>query len=301
MKSSSAKKNMNQANALGSRPITRKNLPKLRLRSFDGWFTATRGITTVSDVVSEWENLVPGGANLTQSTANARPALTTVNGKTAIDFDGATGRGAASDFVAEGAMLDDIGTGDFYVGMVINCDPMPLSTQTLITKANGTGNSQWQFLIQADTTGGVGDDEVGVQLQHVQTSPVISATTFFTTSEILFVDKTTFIELVKTGDTIKVFSNGTLVETASAQSKDFTANGDMKISQGGGSSPFDGVLCEFICKKGAMPDKTRQIIEAQMAEKWNLNSARATSKRGRASGFNSLPVSNKFRNKPPRF
>ena len=298
MKSSSAKKNMNQANALGSRPITRKNLPKLRLRSFDGWFTATQGVTTVSNVVSVWNNLVPGGANLTQSTANARPALTTVNGKTAIDFDGASGRGAASDFVTEGAMLDDIGTGDFYVGMVINCDPMPFSQQTLITKANGTGNSMWQFLIQGDSAG---DDEVGVQLQHIQTSPTISATTFFTTSETLFEDKTAFIELVKTGDTLKVFSNGTLIETASAQSKDFDADGDMKISQGSGSNPFDGVLCEFICKKGAMPDVTRQVIEAQMAVKWNLNSARATSKRGRASGFNSLSADNRFRNRPPRF
>ena len=297
MKSSSIKKIVRQALTLGSRKISIRNLPKLRLRDFDGWFTATRGVTTVSDVVSEWDNLVPGGANLTQSTANARPALTTVNGKTAIDFDGASGRGAASDFVTEGAMLDDIGTGDFYVGMVINCDPMPFSTQTLITKSNGTGNSMWQFLIQGDSAG---DDEVGVQLQHITSSPV-QATTFFTTSETLFVDKTTFIELVKTGDTLKVFSNGTLIETASAQSKDFDADGDMKISQGSGSNPFDGVLCEFICKKGAMPDKTRQIIESLMAEKWNLNSARATSKRGRASGFNSLPASNRFRNKPPRF
>jgi hypothetical protein len=298
MKSSSIKKIVRQALTLGSRKISIRNLPKLRLRDFDGWFTATRGVSTVSDVVSEWDNLVPGGANLTQSTANARPALTTVNGKTAIDFDGASGRAAASDFVTEGAMLDDIGTGDFYVGMVINCDSMPISTQTLITKANGTGNSQWQFLIQADTAG---DDEVGVQLQHIQTSPSIVSTTLFLTSEILFVDKTTFIELVKTGDTIKVFSNGTLVITSSAQSKDFDADGDIKISQGSGSSPFNGVLCEFICKKGAMPDKTRQIIESLMAEKWNLNSARATSKRGRASGFNSLPAANRFRNKPPRF
>ena len=201
MKLSAAKKNMTQALSLGSRPITRKNLPKLGLRDFDGWFTATQGVTTVSDVVSEWDNLVPGGANLTQPTANARPALTTVNGKTAIDFDGASGRGAASDFVTEGAMLDDIGTGDFYVGMVINCDPMPISTQTLVTKAQGTGNSQWQFLIQADTAG---DDEVGVQLQHIQSSPSLSVTTFFTTSETLFEDKTTFIELVKTGNTLKV-------------------------------------------------------------------------------------------------
>ena len=297
MKSSAAKKNMNQALALGSRPITRRNLPKLRLRSFDGWFTATRGITTVSNVVSVWANMVPNGANLTQSTANARPALTTVNGKTAIDFDGATGRGAASDFVTEGDMLDDIGTGDFYVGMVINCDPMPFSTQTLITKASGTGNSQWQFLIQGDSAG---DDEVGLQLQHIQSSPSLSVTTFFTTGEILFEDKTTFVELVKTGNTLKVFSNGTLVTTASAQSKDFDADGDLKISQTGGSSPFDGVLCEFICKKGEMPDETRQVIEALMAEKWNLGDARATSKRGRASGFNSLSVDNRFRNKPPR-
>ena len=97
MKNAASKKNMNQALSLGSRPVTRKNLPKVPLRAFDGWFTATNGVTTVSDVVSEWKNLVPGGADLTQSTANLRPALTTINGLTALAPDGASGRGAATD------------------------------------------------------------------------------------------------------------------------------------------------------------------------------------------------------------
>ena len=38
-----------------------------------------------------WANLVSGGANLTQSDADERPALSTINNLTALVFDGDTG------------------------------------------------------------------------------------------------------------------------------------------------------------------------------------------------------------------
>ena len=114
---------MSQALSLGSRPITRKKLPKVKLRDFDGWFTATQGVSTVSSAVSQWDNLVPGGANLTQTTADRRPTLSTINNLTALAFDGDQGsKGSNSDRVAEpagGEMMDGIGTGDFYIAFVI--------------------------------------------------------------------------------------------------------------------------------------------------------------------------------------
>ena len=143
MKTSSAKKNMNQALSLNSRNLTRKKLPKLPLRSFDGWFTATEGVTknllNNPNTVSGWKNLVPGGSDFEKSTSNLQPALTTINGLTALAPDGASGRGAATDVLVEGDMIDNIGTGDFYIAFVISLDALTVASYSILTKA-GTGS-----------------------------------------------------------------------------------------------------------------------------------------------------------------
>ena len=278
MKSSSIKKIVRQALTLGSRPITIRNLPKLRLRDFDGWFTATRGVTTVDDKVSEWDNLVPGGANLTQSTANLQPALSTINGLTALAPDGESGRGAATDVLTEGAMLDDIGTGDFYIGMVYELETAgPFGTRTtIIQKQAGSGSNA--FNIQIST---VLDFRIGASVPY-------------SASSVLELNKTTFLELVRTDGVMKTYVNGTEVKSANFTT-DLSCDGDLKIGES------DMKIGEFICKKGTMPDRTRQVIEALMATKWNIGSVSTQSKRGRASGFGILPATNRFRNKIPRF
>ena len=275
---------MNQANALGSRPITRKNLPKLRLRSFDGWFTATNGITTVSNAVSEWKNLVPGGADLTQSTANLRPALTTINGLTALAPDGESGRGAATDLLTDGDLMDNIGTGNFYLGFVVSIDAFSLNTFNFIQKKQegfGTGNFT---IILGDST--------NKRLRIVNGSTTVIQTDNDSFNE---TDKTYFIEIVRIGTTLTVYKNGENIKQVTDSTDNISQTGDLTIGS------INCKLGEFICKKGTMPDRTRQIIEALMATKWNIGNAPTLSKRGRASGFGILPASNRFRNRPPRF
>ena len=269
---------MNQALSLNSRPITRKNLPKVPLRLFDGWFTATKGVTTVSDAVSEWDNLVPGGANFTQSTANLRPALSTMNGLTALAPDGASGRGAATDVLVEGDMIDNIGTGDFYIGMVYELETAGAFGQrtTIIQKNAGSGSNAFQIQIST-----ILDFRIGASVP-------------FSVSGELELNKTTFLEIVRTDGVMKAYVNGTEVKSATFTT-DLSCDGDLKI----GAS--DMKIGEFICRKGTVPDKTRQMIEALMANKWNIGSASTALARGRAAGFNILPASNRFRNRPPRF
>tara|TARA_R100000005_G_C4959603_1_gene176837 strand:- start:108 stop:959 length:852 start_codon:yes stop_codon:yes gene_type:complete len=283
MKSSSAKKNMNQALSLGSRPITRKNLPKLPLRTFDGWFTATEGITknpfNIPNTVSGWANLVPDGADFAQSTSNKQPQLTTINGLTALAPDGASGRGAATDILVEGDMIDNIGTGDFYIGMVYELETAGSfgSRTTIISKLNGTGSNGFNIQVNAS-----------------QMDWRIGASVHFAASGLDCLDRTIFLEIVRTDGTVKVYENGTEKKSVSF-STDLSCDGDLQI----GAS--DMKIGEFICKKGTMPDRTRQMIEALMATKWNIGSVSTQSKRGRAAGFGSLPASNRFRNRPPRF
>ena len=278
MKASAAKKNMTQALSLGSRPITRKNLPKVPLRNFDGWFTATQGISTVSNAVSEWDNLVPGGANFTQSTANLRPALSTINGLTALAPDGESGRGAATDVLTEGAMLDDIGTGDFYIGMVYELETGgPFGSRTtIIQKQDGSGSNG--FNIQIST---VFDFRIGASVPYG-------------TGSVLELNKTTFLELVRTDGVMKTYVNGTEVKSATFTT-DLSCDGDLKI----GAS--DMKIGEFICKKGTMPDKQRQIIEALMARKWNIGTVSTGLASRKRSGIGVLPSGNLFRNQIPRF
>ena len=277
MKSSSSKKNMHQANALGSRPISRLKIPGLGITAFDGWFTATKGVTSVDDKVTEWRNLVPGGANFTQSTENLRPALSTINGLTALAPDGESGRGAATDVLVEGDMIDNIGTGDFYIGMVYELETAGAFGQrtTIIQKNAGSGSNA--FNIQIST---VLDFRIGASVPYSVTA--------------LELNKTTFLELVRTDGVMKAYRNGTEIKSANFTT-DLSCDGDLKI----GAS--DMKIGEFICRKGTVPDKTRQMIEALMATKWNLGSASTALARGRAAGFNILPASNRFRNRPPRF
>ena len=280
MKASAAKKNMTQALSLGSRPITRKNLPKVPLRDFDGWFTATQGVSTVSNAVSEWDNLVPGGANFTQSTANLRPALSTINGLTALAPDGASGRGAATDVLVEGDMIDNIGTGDFYIGIVYELETGgSFGTRTsIIQKLAGSGSTNWN--IQINT------------FMDFRTGSSVPYSTSGSTA--LELNKTTFLELVRTDSTLKTYKNGEEIKSASLPT-DLDGDGDLKIGQS------DMKIGEFICKKGTMPDETRQVIEALMARKWNIGSVSTAFAKRRASGFNVLPATNRFRNRLPRF
>ena len=283
MKSSSIKKIVRQALTLGSRPITIRNLPKLRLRDFDGWFTATRGVSknvlNNPNTVSGWANLVPGGADFAQSTSNLQPALTTINGLVALAPDGESGRGAATDVLVEGDMIDNIGTGDFYIGMVYELETAGSfgARTTIISKGNGTGSNG--FFIQVSAS---------------QMDWRVGASVIYSASGLDCLNKTIFLEIVRTDGTVKVYQNGTQ-KTSTSFGVDLSCDGDLSIGQS------DAKIGEFICKKGTMPDKTRQVIEALMARKWNIGSVSTAVARRRASGFNALPTTNRFRNKIPRF
>ena len=283
MKSSSSKKNMHQANALGSRPISRRKIPGMSISAFDGWFTATKGVTknilNNPNTVSGWKNLVPGGADFAQSTSNMQPALTTINGLTALAPDGASGRGAATDVLVEGDMIDNMGTGDFYIGMVYELETVGSfgTKTTIISKLNGTGSNGFNIQINAS-----------------QMDFRIGASVSFSASGLDCLDRTIFLEIVRTDGTVKVYENGTEKKSVSF-STDLSCDGDLKI----GAS--DMKIGEFICKKGTMPDKQRQIIEALMARKWNLGTVSTGLASRQRGGIGVLPAGNRFRNQIPRF
>jgi hypothetical protein len=282
MKTSSAKKNMNQALSLNSRNLTRKKLPKLPLRSFDGWFTATEGVTknllNNPNTVSGWKNLVPGGSDFAQSTSNLQPALTTINGLTALAPDGASGRGAATDVLVEGDMIDNIGTGDFYIAFVISLDALTVASYAILSKG-GTGSYNIE----------IGGNSKNLAIRVGSSVVFQTDTDSFTET-----NETYFVEVVRTDGTTICYKNGENIKELTPIYT-LAAEGDLSFGRA------DCKVGEFICKKGTMPDRTRQVIEALMATKWNLGANPTAFARKRAAGFNSLPVVNQFRNRPPTF
>ena len=285
---------MNQALSLNSRPITRNKLPKVKLRDFDGWYAADLGVTTVSSVVSTWASQVPGGPNLTQSVANKRPALTTINNITALDFDGDTGsKGQNSDRMIDGGeLMDGIGTGDFYIAFVLAIDPgSGGGQQTLFYKSESGGLSGFDFRYIRSSG----------RLRIARTVGLGTTTVIQTADDMLVNNQTTFVEVHRLNGTLQIFKNGTSVASES-DSTDFTEAGTVTIGNHGVNSfGFSGAIGEFICKAGTVPVRTRQVIEALMATKWNIGAAKTAKARGRAAGFGSLPATNRFRNRPPRF
>ena len=295
MKSSSVKKNVNQALSLNSRPITLRNLPKVRIRDFDGWFTATKGVSTVSSAVNHWKNLVSGGANLTQVTADRRPTLSTINDLTALVFDGDTGsKGTNSDRVADvGEMMDGIGSRDFYIAFVIAANVgSGGAIQSIFSKVSSnflpTAGLEFRYLRSSG------------KLSLTQTSGRTATTLIETADDILVDQQTTLIEVHRLNGTLQIFKNGTSVASVS-DSTAINESGFCMIGSNSNNFGFAGAMGEFICKVGTVPVKTRQVIEALMATKWNIGAARTAKAKGRAAGFNSLPASNRFRNRPPRF
>ena len=274
---------MNQAMALGSRPITRRTIPGLSIGGFDGWFTGTTGITTVSDAVSEWKNLVPGGADLTQSTANLRPALTTINGLTALAPDGESGRGAATDLLTEDDLMENIGTGDFYFGFVVSIDAFSINQTTFMQKLSGLGTGNLTFFL---------GDSTAKRFRLVNGGTTVIATDNDSFDE---TDKTYFIEIVRIGTTCTVYKNGENIKQVTDSTDNLAQTGNLNIGS------INCKLGEFICRKGTVKDKQRQIIEALMARKWNIGFAPTQIKSRSKGGLNVLPSGNRFRNSLPTF
>ena len=282
---------MNQTSALGSRKITLRKIPGCGVSSFDGWYTADKGVIRVGNSMSEWKNNVPGGPSLTQTDADERPGLANVNGLVALEFDGDTSSKSvnadnASD--SDGLLMDGIGTGDFYIAFVIATDSTS-DSMTLFSKALSSGL-------------GLGNQfncSYGSNRFTISVSGSALATTAGTQ---LVVGQTALVEYHRLNGTLQIFNNGTSVASVS-DSTDITHAGPVVIGATTRNNrfPFNGQICEFICRAGTVTVRNRQIIEALMARKWNLGSAKTGVASRRKGGQGVLPANAPFRNQIPRF
>ncbi len=282
---------MNQAMALGSRLITRRTIPGMSIRDFDGWYTADAGVIRVGNSMSEWKNNVPGGPSLTQTDADERPSLATVNGLTALEFDGDTsGKSVNADNASDSdeLLMDGIGTGDFYIAFVIATDSTS-DSMVLFSKGINSGSSLGS---QFNCNYGSNRFSIGVGGSSLAQ----------TAGGQLVVGQTTLVEYHRLNGTLQIFNNGTSVASVS-DSTDITHTGPVVIGATirNNRFPFNGQICEFICNAGTVTVKNRQIIEALMARKWNIGTGLTGLASRDRGGINVLPAGNRFRNTIPTF
>ena len=179
--------------------------------------------------------------------------------------------------------MDNIGTGDFYLGFVVSIDAFSLNQTTFMQKQSGLGTGNLTFFL---------GDSTNKRLRITNGGTTVISTDNDSFNE---TDKTYFIEIVRIGTTLTVYKNGENIKQVTDSTDNLGQTGNLNIGS------INCKLGEFICRKGTVPDRTRQMIEALMATKWNIGANPSAKAKGRASGFGILPATNRFRNRPPRF
>jgi hypothetical protein len=228
--------------AIGANPAA---LPNLAL-----WLDAsdTSTITHTSNAVSQWSDKSGNSNHATQSTSGSKPLFDTNQ----ILFDGSND----SLTLAHGVVPDSNQAS--MVFLVANCDATSgndgfitngrfTSAQSFSYRTNGTSQVTWYSW---------GNDLVGVS--STSNSPL----------------KVHALELSVTGNTFKIYHDGTLKGTKSSFTG--TANAGSETGFLGRTSTneyLEGSIKEVIISKQEPSDSVRKSVEGYLAHKWGLVSS----------------------------
>ena len=221
------------------------------------WLDATDAatITEVSGAVSQWDDKSGNARHVSQGTASKRPTLSTLNGLSALDFDGAddwlvtaTNQTMhAGSWLAFGVAKRDAGATGF--GMLFSQhENVSTKTNAQYLRATTTGIETITFNTSntAFTASAAGDDEAAL---------VYSAS-------------------CETG-ALQAFVNGTggsVVAPTGTISTDVSqvSVGARQSSAGAADTYFKGEIGELILVPDTTSSVTRQRIEGYLAHKWGL-------------------------------
>lgn len=204
---------------------------------WDGADSST--LTLVSGVVSQWRDKSGNGFHMDQPTAADRPALSTINGVQALDFDG-----------SNDCMLRTANIATNVINMAFVVDPLNNGLDQNLTNGQGFDNNNFEFdwagvdnVVYWNGTG---------PIQYVDGSP--SAIAMFS---------------CRTGGGAYIRKDGT--QRASGNNGTGTWGTTAWIGCREGSSEyFSGDLGELICWQ-ATDNGARDRIEGYLAWKWHTN------------------------------
>jgi hypothetical protein len=222
------------------------------ISGLSAWYDATvaSSVTLTNGFVSQWDDLSGNGSNLTQSVEADRPGTSTINGKTAIDFDG------SNDYLAV--------TSNFFcrtMFLVAQRDSATNATngRIAITALNSSGNAI-SINIVTDATG---DMRVTSQDEN---SAITGAN-----GAVWAAGQNSIITAIYQG---AARYNGTPLSGASTAARS-TQQGIVVGARRttATSSPYDGRIGEIILYSRALSAAEYVRVERYLARKWGVTLA----------------------------
>ena len=236
------------------------------------WLDPTDSSTyTVATGVSEWRDRSGNGRNFSQSTGNNQPTLSTLNGKTALSFNGTSHRLTTSQTLLTG-------NGSLTVFQAMECS-FPGGT--------GTAGRSFEHKI---ATGGPDDNAICIEWRADQGTSWVSGTL---RSRVAAFRSGVNYNADQRFDSVNVAGRGivALSGTFAASSATNTTwwKNSAALSSSGTSDPgtslgmaigcrnnataslfFGGVIGEVICYVGTISTAQRLAVQNYLAQKWGV-------------------------------
>jgi len=126
------------------RPLATGFSPR-QIAGLSAWYDASvaSSLTLTSGFVSQWDDLSGSGLHLTQSVEANRPGTGTINGKTAVDFDGSNDLMQVTADVFPGTVLAIVEQDN------VSVNSFPFSVRDSATNSSNAfwvANSQWRLV-----------------------------------------------------------------------------------------------------------------------------------------------------------
>ena len=203
-------------------------------------------ITLDSSAVSEWKDKAAGKV-FEQTTPNNRPTLTTINGKTALAFDGSNDTLSCVDpFTTYPLSM-------FFVQRIVSF------TNFGMTYTIGGGND---FNLRQNGTGGT------LQIQLTTTAAGYAFTTLSTTAAQLI-----SIVYESTAANSVAYLDGTALTPSSGSFSQPTLSGTHYIGTRAGGFPLNGYIGEILVYSKTVSATERAKITQYLGKKWGITVA----------------------------
>lgn len=200
-------------------------------------------LTLVSSAVSEWKDKASGNV-FAQTTANNRPTLTTINGKTALAFDGSNDTLSCVDpFTTYPLSM-------FFVQRLV------AHTNFGMTYTVGASND---FNLRQNGTGGT------LQVQMTSTAAGYGLTTLSTSTAQLI-----SIVYESTAANSVLYLDGTALAPTSGSYSQPTLSGTHWIGTRNGGFPINGYIGEILIYSKTVSASERSKITQYLGKKWGI-------------------------------
>lgn len=241
------------------RPLASGAFSPKKIAGLEAWYDASvaSSVTLVSTFVSQWDDLSGNGLHLTQSVEANRPGTGTINGLTAVDFDGSNDRLERSGYTGTVGTVFSVHSLDVYQnGMVyefLKASGGSVYGMSMLARALGAGASEYTV---AGRNGAASSDSFNNGDQQIFNQQRLTTQTYDGTTSITTVDGTNLA-----GSTAVTLSNtATILLGARRQTSSY-------------SLLLNGQIGEVVAYNRVLTASEIDKVESYLASKWGVTLA----------------------------